>query len=328
MLNSNKAPKQSAAFHKTEAFDADLHAANLTGWQQEYDQTSRGHFHGSIVELAFHDLQVFREHTSQALQQKCIVWPDSVWLGIPCDGRQESRINGLSIRPNDIMCRPGSCEFHLTTPLDFDIYGLVVKHDTLTDLARIHGVDINESDLQTYGRLNVPDKTLQDARYLLAHLLAAENSGIATRATHDVIMIGLLEILKTNIPKPAKARSYQHRKRVVDSARAYIDANQEEAVTITDLCKATHVSRRTLQYSFESIVGISPNQYLRISRLNAVRRALLQSDGGAHVTDIASQWGFWHMSQFAKDYGALFGERPSQTLEMATRITTSSSAAD
>jgi AraC family ethanolamine operon transcriptional activator len=88
-------------------------------------------------------------------------------------------------------------------------------------------------------------------------------------------------------------------------------------VTITDLCRATHVSRRTLQYSFESILGISPNQYLRISRLNGVRRALLQSDGVEHITDIASQWGFWHMSQFAKDYANLFGERPSQTLSIS-----------
>ncbi|MEZ5508671.1 MAG: helix-turn-helix domain-containing protein [Gammaproteobacteria bacterium] len=317
MLEFNSAPKKSAALHRTEAFDADLHAANLTNWQQEYNQTSRGHFHGSIVELAFDDLQVFREHTSQALQQKCVVWPDSVWLGIPRDDRRESRINGLSIRQNDIMCRPGNCEFHLTTPQDFDIYGLVVKHETLRQLAGIHGVDINESDLRTHGRFSVPDKTLHDIRYLLTCLLDTESHGRATRTTHDVIMIGLLEILKTNTPTPARTRSYQHRKRVVDSARTFIDANHEETVTITDLCRATHVSRRTLQYSFESILGISPNQYLRISRLNGVRRALLQSDGVEHITDIASQWGFWHMSQFAKDYANLFGARPSQTLSIS-----------
>lgn len=319
MANINDAPKLRATFHKTEAFDADLHAANLTNWQQEYDQTSRGNFYGSIVELAFHDLQVFCEHTSQALQQKCIVWPDSVWLGIPRDAQQESRINGLSIRPNDIMCRPGSCEFHLTTPPDFDIYGLVVKQDALDELARIHDVDINQSELHTHGRLHVPEKTLRDIRYLLTHLLDSESNCKATRTTHDVIMIGLLEILRTNTPKPAMTRSYQHRKRVVDIARAFIEANQEETVTITDLCKVCHVSQRTLQYSFESILGISPIQHLRISRLNGVRRALLQSDGSDHVTDIAAQWGFWHMSQFAKDYGNLFGERPSQTLEWRTQ---------
>lgn len=320
MSDCKNAPKEYATVQTVEAFDAALHADNLTNWQQEYDQTSNGHFHGSIVELAFSDLQVFREHTSQALQQTCVVWPDSVWLGIPQDNRQESRINGLSIRPNDIMCRPGSCEFNLTTPREFDIYGLVVKHDTLQEVARIQGVDIDSNELHSHGRLNVPEKTLRGVRILLAHLLNAQHYGVASGMTRDVIMIGLLEILKTETPKPPRTRSYHHRKRVVDNAQAFIEANQDSPATITDLCKATHVSRRTLQYSFESILGISPIQYLRISRLNRVHRALLHSDSNEKITDIASQWGFWHMSQFAKDYGNLFGERPSQTRESAMRL--------
>ncbi|MBU2236656.1 MAG: AraC family transcriptional regulator, partial [Gammaproteobacteria bacterium] len=86
MLNSMiDAPKEGffsdvSKTRVSEAHDADLHASNLTNWQQEYDQTSRGSFYGRIVELPFDGLQVFCEHTSQALQQKCMVWPDSVWL--------------------------------------------------------------------------------------------------------------------------------------------------------------------------------------------------------------------------------------------------------
>jgi AraC family transcriptional regulator, ethanolamine operon transcriptional activator len=315
MFNGETAPKECAKMNSFEAFDADLHANNLTNWQQEYDQTSRGNFHGSITELAFNDLQVFRERTSQALHQTCIVWPDSIWLGIPQEKQKESRINGLTIRPNDIMCRPGSCEFRLATPQDFDIYGLVVKHETLMQTARSHGVSINIEELTAYGRLSIPIKTLQDVRFLLAHLLNKQGNAPANRMTRDIIMLALLEILKTETPEPARTRSYYHRKKVVDMAREFMLSNPDQPVTITDLCKATHVSRRTLQYSFESIVGISPIQFLRTSRLNCVRRALLQSECRESVTDIASQWGFWHMSQFAKDYGDLFGERPSETRE-------------
>ncbi|WP_408631189.1 helix-turn-helix domain-containing protein [Marinomonas shanghaiensis] len=54
--------------------------------------------------------------------------------------------------------------------------------------------------------------------------------------------------------------------------------------------------------------------YLRISRLNGVRRSLVQAKNGQAVSDIAAQWGFWHLSQFAKDYKQLFGETPSKTL--------------
>lgn len=315
MLNlAMNAPKKSNSVCVSEAYDADLHASNLTGWQQEYDQTSRGVFYGRIVELPFDGLQVFCEHTSQALQQKCVVWPNSVWLGIPLAEQEESRINGLTIKGNTIMCRPGSCDFQLSTPQDYDLYGLVVDRLKLIKMASIHGVDLNWKELTEYGRLGVPDKTLEEVRFVLARLLSMQNKTTPPRLQQDIVMMALLEVLKEETPQPAKTQSYYHRKKVVDCARQFLDHHLDEPVTVTQLCEVTNVSRRTLQYSFESILGISPIQYLRISRLNGVRRNLVQAEKGQSVSDIAAQWGFWHLSQFAKDYKQLFGETPSKTL--------------
>ena len=317
-LNLKNAPKEGfspriSKVRVSEAHDADLHASNLTNWQQEYDQTSRGSFYGRIVELPFDGLQVFCEHTSQALQQKCVVWPDSVWLGIPLVDQEESRINGLTINPNNIMCRPGDCDFQLSTPQDYDLYGLVVDRSKLIKMATIHGVDLNWKELTEYGRLGVPDKTLEEVRFLLARLLCAE-SKTPPRLQQDIVMMALLEVLKVETPQPAKTQSYYHRKKVVDRARQFLDHHLDEPVTVTQLCEIASVSRRTLQYSFESILGVSPIQYLRISRLNGVRRSLVQATNGQAVSDIAAQWGFWHLRQFAKDYKQLFGETPSKTL--------------
>lgn len=83
---------------------------------------------------------------------------------------------------------------------------------------------------------------------------------------------------------------------------------------MTSLCELTNVSRRTLQYSFESILGISPSQFLRATRLNQVRRKLLSSRG-ISIADAAASQGFYHQSQFTADYKHLFGERPSETLK-------------
>jgi AraC family ethanolamine operon transcriptional activator len=323
MLSSGiDAPNKGSLVRVSEACDADLHAGNLTGWQQEYDQTSRGGFYGRIVELPFDGLQVFCEHTSQALQQKCVVWPDSVWLGIPHANQESSRINGLTIRQDTIMCRPGGCDFQLSTPPDYDLYGLVVDKSTLTDMALIHGVDLNWKELTEHGRLGVPDKILEEVRFLLGRLLLVESKESPSRLQHDIVMMALLEVLKVETPQPATTQSYKHRKKVVDCARQFLDHHLDEPVTVTQLCKITNVSRRTLQYSFDSILGISPIQYLRISRLNGVRRALVQAPSSQSVSDIAAQWGFWHLSQFAKDYKQLFGERPSQTLEWRSQSKT------
>ena len=74
------------------------------------------------------------------------------------------------------------------------------------------------------------------------------------------------------------------------------------------------MSRRTLQYCFEDVLGINPVQYLRILRLNGARRQLREAET-RHVRDVAADWGFWHFSQFSSDYRKLFGHSPSETLK-------------
>lgn len=313
-VTDNNALKKSVVLQRRDADDADLHANNLTGWQQEYDQISRGSFSGSIIELPFEDLQVFREDTNQALQQKCVVWPDSVWLGIPLAQQQECRINGLGVSDNTVMCRLGNYDFDLSTPSDYSLYGMVIDYATLLKTAQIHGLKLNWQELHQFGRLSVPSQTLNNVRFVLARLLNEQAQQACPRMAHDVLMMALLELLKVETPAPPDIQSYHHRKQVVDIVRAYIDVHPDTPLTVTDLCKMANVSRRTLQYSFESILGVSPIRYLRVSRLNGVRRALVQASYGACVADIASQWGFWHMSQFAKDYRDLFGELPSKVV--------------
>ena len=66
--------------------------------------------------------------------------------------------------------------------------------------------------------------------------------------------------------------------------------------SVSDLCRITGVSERTLQYAFSDHFGISPNRYLREVRLNTVHKALARASfGDVKVTDIANNYGFWHM---------------------------------
>ncbi|MCU0526054.1 MAG: helix-turn-helix domain-containing protein [Elainella sp. Prado103] len=106
-----------------------------------------------------------------------------------------------------------------------------------------------------------------------------------------------------------------NRHQLVKQAEVLILANLNRPLTIHDLCAQLHVSERTLRYSFQEYFGMSPIAYLKVQRLNGLRRQLLAST--AHqttVTDVAIQWGFWHMGQLAKDYKKMFGESPSETL--------------
>jgi AraC family transcriptional regulator, ethanolamine operon transcriptional activator len=115
-------------------------------------------------------------------------------------------------------------------------------------------------------------------------------------------------------PMPAPStRAY-----VVDRALQYFDATMDESVSVMDVCRAIRVCPRTLCYSFESVLGISPTRYLLASRLNRVRNDLRTSTTDVPIQSLAARWGFWHMGRFARYYRESFGERPSDTLRAST----------
>jgi AraC-like DNA-binding protein len=101
-------------------------------------------------------------------------------------------------------------------------------------------------------------------------------------------------------------------------AREFIDHHLDQRLSLASLCRASYSSARALEYGFQEIFGISPMAYVRCSRLSRVRRELYVAPSvNGIVTQLAMKWGFWHLSQFSKDYCELFGELPSATLSRA-----------
>lgn len=295
-----------------EANDADLHAHNLRDWQQQYDQISAGRFYGRIDEVVFPHLQVFREHTSQALHQQCNVWPDSVWLGFSAD-RKDCRINGQLVTADEIMCRPGNCQFELITPENFDIYGVVVSHEALLDTARRQQIEV-DAGMWSAARFGWDPEKLNRLRFMLSRQLQPGYASMAGGHQQDMFLTTVLEVLQQERPAKRETAAWSRRRAVVQQVQDYLHESPSADVTITGLCELTHVSRRTLQYSFETVLGISPLRFLRVSRLNHVRRELLAGGNSERtIAETAARWGFWHAGQFAHDYKELFGENPSQT---------------
>jgi AraC family ethanolamine operon transcriptional activator len=133
----------------------------------------------------------------------------------------------------------------------------------------------------------------------------------------DRIVTMLLEVLGPDTSAAARLPRRTTRAYVVDRAMEFMEARLAQPVAVGDVCAALRVSPRTLRYSFEEIVGVSPTRYLLARRLNGARRDLLQSGPSGTVEEIALRWGFWHMSRFAYFYRLTFGERPSETCRRA-----------
>jgi AraC family ethanolamine operon transcriptional activator len=212
------------------------------------------------------------------------------------------------------MIRPGDTQFELVTPEEFNIFGIVVSQGSLHEVAQKQGIMLDSTAFNSPLRV-WQSKKLSILRYVLNELLKPEHAGISRPIQEENLIMAVLDVLQQNDGQIHEKPSFTKRRAVVEKVSAYLEAHPDKPVTITELCELTHVSRRTMQYCFEDVLGISPLRCIRISRLNAVRRRLLQGlEEGETISMVAQQWGFLHAGQFTHDYTLLFGENPSVTL--------------
>ncbi|MFM0156643.1 helix-turn-helix domain-containing protein [Paraburkholderia sediminicola] len=306
------------------AYDADEQARNLHGWHQTYDQLTAGRFVGGLMELCLDHMQVFVETTSHTLRQTCEVQKDAYWFGIPACREGSGRIDAQVIAGDALAFRPGGIEFELLTSAGYEIFGVVVKGEVLrryaAEVERIGLADrLPNTEVVSIGTAR-KDRLCASLRQLLNDGAASSTplSSFARNNLQASVLAALFDVgalpAAEQVAMPARGR----RQSIVSEAREYVLANRDRAINVPELCERLHVSRRTLQYCFQDVLGMAPATYLRTIRLNGARRDLCNASHETRsVQDVAAAWGFWHLSQFATDYRKLFGMRPSDTLKAA-----------
>ncbi|WP_033570541.1 HTH-type transcriptional regulator EutR [Dickeya undicola] len=313
--------------HQRQTQDVYAQSRTITAWQQIYDQVSPGHFNGELQEILLDGIQLCHEYTSLALRQSCMVWPDSFWFGIPSRHAGMGFIGSHPINSSAIAVSPGGKEFELNTPDDYAIFGVVISRDELLQYTDV----LEEPEHLT--RLIAQSATLlvepRQREALWSFVREAlwygckepqrlQHSNAAKVLKHNLLttVISFLENARPAGAKTGQTDKHIGYRSLIGRAREYVLSQQSEPVTVLDLCRRLHVSRRTLQNAFCDVMGYGPNAWLKMIRLNAVRRELISPYSPHHtVQDAAMQWGFWHQSQFACDYQRLFDEKPSATLK-------------
>lgn len=112
-------------------------------------------------------------------------------------------------------------------------------------------------------------------------------------------------------PAPRLRRRFQRLSRI----REFVREHSHRRILLRELCAASGLSRRGLEYLFRDFLGMSAGVFLLRLRLHSVRRELVAAKPShGLVKQSALNWGFWHLGRFAQEYHALFGERPSDTL--------------
>jgi len=155
------------------------------------------------------------------------------------------------------------------------------------------------------------DRVRRVAREDAASLAGAE----ARRGLTEQLLGLTVQALGGMSDRPAeRERTLLSHSRIVAKAEEFMRARLALPLYVADLCQATGVSERTLRSAFRNVYGVGPNRFLKLRRLNQVRRVLQRAGSGALVSEVATRHGFWDLGRFAGDYRRLFGESPSQTL--------------
>jgi AraC-like DNA-binding protein len=202
-----------------------------------------------------------------------------------------------------VLLRPDELEAHLRGRKRGDTVGLP------------RGAEMLHRDAATVRRFFTWGKRLVDAAARQPELF---NDWRETRvAAHMELVETLLATLdaETDFEPPASDRTRLAQSRLVKIAEDYALAYAGDRLYLTDLCRATGVSERSLEYAFKTTMGMTPTAYLTRVRLHRVRKALQAATrASTTVSAEALNQGFWHFGEFSRAYRACFGERPSETL--------------
>lgn len=97
----------------------------------------------------------------------------------------------------------------------------------------------------------------------------------------------------------------------------HIARHPELPLTTAELARVAGVSVRALQDAFQKELGVSPMAYVRSVRLERVHADLVARATEVSITEVATRWGFYHLSRFAGHYKRRFGVLPSVTHKQA-----------
>jgi AraC-like DNA-binding protein len=134
------------------------------------------------------------------------------------------------------------------------------------------------------------------------------------KALAGTVMDALLACVTQGRASRDRSALRRHR-RIVAGLEQAMRERPEEMLSMSDICAALGVARRTLNLACLEFLGQGATQYARARRLDHVHQALLLSDPATtQVTSVAMDFGFWELGRFAQAYHRRFGERPLDTL--------------
>lgn len=289
---------------------------------RHYTQLHVGRLQGNYLEVDLGTLQVFRENISAGSLIEAAPAKNFVPFAALLSNTDDLNFCGKKIEKNAILQATGGV-WDVNFKSHLNVIAAAFDRDTfICDIHLLTGQEVPNDWL-------ISKVSLTDS-YVLNHYAMGLNSIInlvqmkpevlktenALRMLKDTILRLIFNVLKVTTPSNEIRVNQSKRCRGVRQVMDYLHSYGKNIPTIPELCKIAELSERNLQYGFKEYLGVTPIRYLRLLRLNGVRRDLLiNHDKKNKIVDVALDWGFIELGRFASEYRQLFQELPSATLK-------------
>ncbi|MET4257204.1 AraC-like DNA-binding protein [Bradyrhizobium sp. S3.12.5] len=287
-------------------------------------QLGRGRLRGTLSHIGIDDFSLSIGTFNVGMRTQRISSDDKLIIGMLLAAEDRVAHWSFDMQLNDVLVIPPLLEhdgvFHGASAyaaMRFDI----------NEVASLFGGEPRLSDPDTWrsrGHFRADLETGAIASRSLVRIMShlrTQKSGL-TRSTADFWKRSIVECIAANVMSSLPTDdngSLPSARRLIRRAEEYLDEAGTRPVHVSEVCAALGVARRTLHRAFHEVFGLGPVSFLRHKRLCAVHSILQQSaPGSTTVAAVAMEQGFYELGRFSRYYLAMFGERPSQTLGVAT----------
>ncbi|MBS0450153.1 MAG: helix-turn-helix transcriptional regulator [Proteobacteria bacterium] len=248
---------------------------------------------------------------------------DSVCIGLVDEGVALTRCNLEPVGEDDVQVYAPGAEltYHASGAsrwINFALPEAMLQEEAMTRLGR--PIELAKRGFMVYrlrrqGRMHV-QQLAYDALDLAAELSPAGIAPQLVREMSRALVAAYVDALGTAdvAESSGRAATAQRHHQLILACERLLSSTGVGGVNLSEIARRSGYSQRSLELIFQNAVGMTPGRWFANIRLNGALRELVAAGADCNVTDVATRWGFRHLSRFAEHYRRAFGELPSETL--------------
>lgn len=308
---------------KFEDFEPYKQAAEM--WNLDFRLLSKGKFNASLSISTSEKFQVGRTKLNGKLQQVGLCPQGFVTIAIPANNENEFIWLNTKSTGQELLIFTDKGEIEGASFDDFDMFTISIEKEfllqTIDSLGYKNAKKYFDGDEKRIPLIEPFLSNFHDkANNYLSNSKQNYKSGIVSTGNVDILrfddlFLTILEFIEGYNHKQTNS-SLRKREIALNKAVEYINSTIHQTITISELCDYSRVSERTLQYAFLDRFQVTPKEYIIATKMHSIKGKLLIGNiGEIKVSDLAVDFGFWHMGKFSADYKNKYGELPSATLK-------------